>query len=298
MVLFKNLFHKPLSTELTITSSNGFHLRPVAQFSSLAKSFSCQVTASFNGNTVDTKSVNTLLSLSLEKGDSFTLITQGKKAEEALNQLQRLFEALMQDDKEIKQIKKTAYSYEGSVLEGEIISEGIAIASTYTYRTQEVQHKSDMHFKEALHASLDELDVLYTTQKGNENADIYLAQKELLASLGKQSQTLPEFEQCIESESNKLLGTKLDSKRSDYHDILQRVRKHLGLEVKVTFPDTPFILLCTDLLPSEIDQLLDTKVAGVILKETSVNSHTAILLRAEGICSLIADTQSLSLIHI
>ena len=293
MALFKNLFPKPLSTQLTVTSDNGFHLRPVAQFSSLAKSFSCQITATFKNRTVDTKGVNTLLSLSLERGDTFTLVAKGKKADEALEALQLLFETLMQDDKEIKQIEKTAYSYEGAVLEGEIISEGIAIASTYTYRTQEVQHKSDMHFKEALHASLDELDVLYSTQKENENAGIYLAQKELLASLGNESHTLPEFEQRIETESNKLLGTKLDSKRSDYQDILQRVKKHLGLEVKVTFPDTPFILLCTDLLPSDIDHLQQTKVVGVILKETSVNSHTAILLRAAGICSLITDTQAL-----
>ncbi len=293
MSLFKNLFSKPLSTQLTVTSNNGFHLRPVAQFSSLAKSFSCQITATFKNRTVDTKSVNTLLSLSLERGDTFTLVAKGKKADEALEKLQLLFETLMTDDQEIKQIEKTAYSYESSVLEGEIICGSIAVASTYTYRTQEVQHKSNTDFKEALYASLNELDVLYSTQKENENATIYLAQKELLASLGEKSQTLPELEQHIEEESKKLLGTKLDSKRSDYQDILQRVKKHLGLEIKATFPDKPFILLCNDLLPSDIDHLLQTKVEGVILKETSINSHTAILLRAAGICSLIADTQSL-----
>ncbi len=293
MSLFKNLFSKPLSVPLTVTSNNGFHLRPVAQFATLAKSFPCQITATFHNKSVDAKGVNTLLSLSLEKGDTFTLVAKGKKAEEALEKLQRLFETLMQDDKEIKKIEKTAYSYEGAVVEGEIISEGITIASTNTYRTQEVQHTSDMNFKDALHAGIDELGVLYSVHKENENASIYLAQKELLASLGNESQTLPEFEALIETESNKLLGTKLDSKRSDYQDILQRVKRHLGLEVKVTFPDSPFILLCDDLLPSEIDHLQQTKVEGVILKETSVNSHTAILLRASGICSLIADTQSL-----
>ncbi|WP_373031961.1 HPr family phosphocarrier protein [Sulfurovum sp.] len=293
MFLFKNLFPKPLSTQLTVTSNNGFHLRPVAQFASLAKSFSCHITATFKDRTVDTKGVNTLLSLSLERGDTFTLIAKGKKADEALEKLQLLFETLMHDDKEIKQIERTAYRYQGSILEGEIISQGIAIASTYTYHTQEVQHKSTIQFEEALHASVRELDILYTKQKEDENAGIYLAQKELLASLGDTCQTLAEFEQRIEEESKKLLGTKLDSKRSDYQDILQRVKKHLGLEVNVTFPDRPFILLCNDLLPSEIDTLLDTKVAGVILKETSVNSHTAILLRASGICSLVANTQSL-----
>lgn len=294
MSLFKNLFSKPLSTQLTVTSNNGFHLRPVAQFSSLAKSFSCHITATFKDKTVDTKSVSTLLSLSLEQGDTFTLVTKGKKAALAREQLQILFETLMQQDKEIQQIQKTAYSYEGSVLQGEIISAGIAIASIHKYNAKEVQHKSNMPFKEALQKSIDELDVLYAAQKDNDNAEIYLAQKELLSSLGEKSHTLAELEQSVEEESKKLLGTKLDSKRSDYQDILQRVKKHLGLEIKITFPDTPFILLCTDLLPSEIDSLLDTKVVGVILKETSVNSHTAILLRASGICSLIADTQTLT----
>ena len=293
MALFKNLFYKPLSTQLTVTSSNGFHLRPVAQFSSLAKSFSCQVTATFKGKTVDTKSVNTLLSLSLDKGDTFTLIVQGKKAEEALKELHLLFETLMKDDKEIQKIEKASYTYEGEITQGEIISEGIAIASTYPYTVKEIQHKSEMSFQNALSESIEELEALYNIKKEDKNAGIYLAQKELLTSLGDTCQTLEELETEVKEESKKLLGTKLDSKRSDYLDILQRVKKHLGLEIKVTFPDSPFILLCTDLLPSEIEHLQQTKVAGVILKETSINSHTAILLRAAGICSLIADIDSI-----
>lgn len=293
MFLFKNLFSKPLSVQLTVTSNNGFHLRPVAQFASLARSFPCQITATFNNKSVDSKSVNTLLSLSLERGDTFTLVAQGKNAEVALEALQRLFETLMQDDKEIKQIDKTTYSYEGSVIEGEIISEGIAIALTYTYHTTEVQHQSKMDFNAALSKSIEELETLYHDKGKEENATIYLAQKELLSSLGTHCHTLREIEEKVEEESRNLVGTKLDTKISDYQDILQRVKKHLGLEIQVTFPNKPFILLCKDLLPSEIDQLQQTNVAGVILKETSINSHTAILLRASGICSLIADTQNL-----
>ena len=292
MSLFKHFFPKPLFTQLTVTSNNGFHLRPVAQFASLAKSFPAQITAATKHKTVDAKAVNALLSLSLEKGDSFTLSIKGKKAEEALQSLLVLFETLMQNDKEVKKIEKTAYIYEGSVTEGEIISQGVAIAPAYRYSSEEVQHKNDLNFQEAHAQSIDELESLYASRKEKENAMIYLAQRGLLSSLGEISQSLVEFEALIEEESRKLAGTRLDAKRSDYRDILQRVKKHLGLEVKVTFPDTPFILLCNDLLPSEIDMLLETKVLGVILKETSVNSHSAILLRAAGICSLIADTKT------
>lgn len=293
MSFFKNLFSKPQTKQLSITSNNGLHLRPVAQFVSVAKTFSCQITATFKDKTVDAKGVNSLLSLSLEKGDSFTLVTKGKKAEEALEELHTLFETLMHNDKEVKQIGKETYSYEGSALEGEVISEGIAIAPLYNYTVKEILQKSDLSFQEALHKSMDELEALYTTHQKNDTATIYLAQKELLASLGQKSQTLTEFEQLVEKESQQLLGTKLDSKRSDYQDLLQRVKKHLGVELKVTFPDTPFILLADDLLPSQIDTLAKTKISGVILKETSTNSHTAILLRGAGITSLIADTTRL-----
>jgi len=293
MSLFKHFFSKLQTKQLSITSNNGFHLRPVAQFVTVAKTYSCQITATFKDKTVDAKGVNSLLSLSLEKGDSFTLLTKGKKADEALRELHTLFESLMLNDKEIKQIEKEAFNYEGSIIEGEIISEGIAIAPLYNYSVKEEIHESNVSFQEALHKSLDELEALYSRSQKKDHALIYLAQKELLASLGQDSQTLTDLEQLVEKESQQLLGTKLDSKRSDYQDLLQRVKKHLGVELKVTFPDTPFILLADDLLPSEIDTLAKTKVSGVILKETSANSHTAILLRGAGITSLIADTTQL-----
>ncbi len=294
MSFFKNLFSKPQSKQLSITSGNGFHLRPVAQFVSVAKTYSCQITATFKDKTVDAKGVNSLLSLSLEKGDSFTLLTKGKQAKEAIEALHTLFESLMRNDKEVQQIEKESYSYEGDTIEGEIISEGIAIAPIYHYKAEEILHQSDLDFQEATDKSLDELEVLYTTQQKNDNAGIYLAQKELLISLGQKTQTLTELEQLVEEESQQLRGTKLDSKRSDYQDLLQRVKKHLGIELKVTFPDTPFILLADDLLPSQIENISKTPVLGVILQDTSINSHTAILLRGAGISSLIADTSLLN----
>ncbi len=294
MSLFSNLFSKPQTKQLSITSNNGFHLRPVAQFVSVAKTYSCQISATFKDKSVDAKGVNSLLSLSLEKGDSFTLLTKGKQAKEAIEALHTLFESLMRNDKEVQQIEKESYSYEGDTIEGEIISEGIAIAPIYHYKAEEILHQSDLDFQEATDKSLDELEVLYTTQQKNDNAGIYLAQKELLISLGQKTQTLTELEQLVEEESQQLRGTKLDSKRSDYQDLLQRVKKHLGIELKVTFPDTPFILLADDLLPSQIENISKTPVLGVILQDTSINSHTAILLRGAGISSLIADTSLLN----
>ncbi|MBA1420469.1 MAG: HPr family phosphocarrier protein [Epsilonproteobacteria bacterium] len=287
MQLFKNLFSKPLSIQLTVTSSNGFHLRPVAQFVNEAKSFACSVEATLHGKTVDAKKVNTLLSLSLEKEDTFKLTTQGKEAEKALQSLQTLFNTLMQDDKEVVAIEKESASYIGEVLEGDIISKGVAITSAYRYKTEEIQHDNTLSFNEAIaqtHKSLEAQDT-----------DIALAQKALLTSLEEKSTSLETLEQNIHKEIDALQGTKLSAKIVDYQDILQQVKKALGLEVKVTFPKDAFILLADDLLPSEIAMLANTEIQGVILKETSINSHTAILLRASGIASLIADISEIPL---
>jgi len=289
MQLFKNLFSKPLSTQLTVTSSNGFHLRPVARFTTLAKTFHCDVLASLNGKSVDAKKVNTLLSLSLEKQDTFTLTTQGKDAQKALTTLQTLFETLMKDDVEVTSIKKESSNYTGETLEGDIISKGVAIATATVYKTETIQHDNSLTFKEAIEKTIQDL------ENKSDDSDIYLAQKELLLSLSEQCDSLDELETLVMEESNKLQGTKLSAKIVDYQDILQQVKTALGMEVKVLFPEHNFILLANDLLPSEIALLSTTKVQGVVLKETSINSHTAILLRASGIPSLIADTSKIPL---
>jgi len=295
MQFFKNLFSKPLSTQLKVTSSNGFHLRPVARFTTLAKSFGCDVTATFKGKSVDAKKVNTLLSLSLEKHDTFTLTTQGKEAQKALTALQTLFETLMQDDVEVLTIEKERAHYEGETLEGDIIARGVAIAPASVYKTETLQHESTLTFQDAVDKTIKALEETYTIQKESNNADIYLAQKALLSTVAEKCDSIEKLGRAVAEESSKLKDTKLSAKISDYQDILQQVKRALGLEVKVMFPQDDFILLADDLLPSEIALLSDTQVQGVILKETSINSHTAILLRASGIPSLIADTSRIPL---
>ena len=292
MSFFKNLFSKPFSCQLTVTSSNGFHLRPVAQFVNLAKSFSSSVEASFEGKTVDAKKVNALLSLSLEKEDTFTLAIQGKDAEQALEAIEILFLALMQEDKEVENIEKTSHTYESEAFEGEIIAKGIALAPLHRYTVESTQHESTLSFKEAVEASITALE--------SSHSDIHLAQKELLLAVQENAQTLETLEVLITQECQNLEGTKLSAKIADYQDILQRVKSHLGLEKKLIFPEDAFIFLADDLLPSEIEILSKSNVAGVILKETSINSHTAILLRAAGIASLIlnAAVESNKALHI
>ena len=289
MGFFSDFFSKPASTMLTITSANGFHLRPVAQFVNLAKTFPCELTAEFKQKTVNAKAVNTLLSLGLEQEDSFKLQARGKDAKEAVQRLEAFFAELMQGDREMETLDKEDSLYEGPVIEGEIISRGIAIAAVHRYKERENRTENGVGFSEALAKSLEELDALYRTHAQNEDAGIYLAQRELLQAIAEQAGSLEIFEETISEESARLVGSKMEAKITDYKDILQRVKKQMGFSVEMLLPETPVILLAKDLLPSQIEQLQQMQVEGVVLKETTLTSHTAILLRAAGIPSLITD---------
>jgi len=287
MQFFKNIFSKRHTTSLTVTSNNGFHLRPVAQFVAKAKESSYAITATFNGKTVNAKAVNTLLSLNLDKGDTFTLSIKSKEGEKTLKGLTHTFKMLMIDDVEEEAIEKKSQSYEGDVLEGQAIYEGIVIAPLVAYESKENYLKNNLSFDEAIKLSIKELDTLYETYKTSSDARIYLAQKELLLSHHHHGQSLELFTKGIQEASLALKGGKLESKIADYKDLLRRVKSHLGYTYEVTYPTTPFILLCDDLLPSEVATLEESEVQGVILQKTSSSSHSAILLRSAGIVSII-----------
>ena len=64
-----------------------------------------------------------------------------------------------------------------------------------------------MDFRTALSQSTKELETLYRNKEDDENAAIYLAQKELLISLGNDSQTLTEFEEKVEEVKEEVIET-------------------------------------------------------------------------------------------
>lgn len=288
MTFFKKLFYTPIQSTHTISTSSGFHLRPIAQFVAIAKEYTCDIVLLSNKRRVSAKSINDVLSLSLEQHHTFTLICHGKDAPQASLALKNCFILLMKHEPQLmpKQNHKETHHYQGNILEAETLASGIAIAPLYYYEEKRHFSGSPHSFEEALAQSLKELSLFTPNNQG-----IYLAQKALLLSLAQEVQGFKAFEHKLNLSSQALKGTKLEAKQSDYQDILQRMQKHLGIEIEVSYPSTPFILLADDLLPSHIEALKDTAVKGVILKETSPLSHTAILLRASGIPSVIANIQ-------
>ena len=289
MNFLKKLFNTKttITTTLTVTSSNGFHLRPIAKFVAEAKRFDATITLEADGNEVSATQVPNILSLSLEQGDSFQLKCRGKEAKEASEELSQLFKELMRDDKEVEEIKQEEEEYEANALRGETIAKGVAIAPMVQY--EKVEQKGDgqgVPLQEALQETKKELDRLYHRNREKDEAQIFLAQKELL-----NSELFEKNFHNIEKEIEALKGTKFESRISDYRDLKERILGYMGRVTKLNLPTTPYILLADDLIPSDIGEVVKTPIQGVILQKGTATSHASILLRAEAIPSMIINEE-------
>ena len=293
MNFLKSIFktEKPIETTLTITSSNGFHLRPIAQFANEAKKFDAFITITAYDESVSATQVPKILSLSLEKGESFTLQCIGKDAKEASEHLSNFFKELMKNDKKVETIVQEEENYEAPALNGISVSFGISIAPLVRYQvTNNVSHNNNkLSINEAINLTMKELLEAYEENKEKEEAQIFLAQKELLSSelFEQHFATKEVFENTIADEIKKLKNTKFESRIADYQDLKQKVLAHIGIESTLKLPTTPYILLAEDLLPSEIPKLNNTPIKGVVLKKGTPTSHASILLRSFAIPAVI-----------
>jgi len=283
--------HTPFLTTLTITSENGLHLRPIAKFVNEVKQFNAEISLLAHDQEVQATHVPKILSLSLEKGENFTLKCQGEEALEASAYLTDFFEKMMQEDEVIKEIVQEEEKYEAKAIKGKSIAKGIAIAPLTLYETRKISQTKNtgLSIKDAIRKAKDELYDLYQANKTQHEAQIFLAQKELISAdiFRYECSTVRKFLEIIREEVNRLENTKFSSRIPDYRDVEQRVLKHLGMTSIVEVPSKPYILLADDLLPSEVMKLHDTLIEGVILQKGTATSHASILLRSFAIPSMI-----------
>jgi phosphocarrier protein FPr len=292
MNFLKKIFKKQNSatSTLTITSSNGFHLRPIAKFANEAKKFNSDISIIAFDEEVPATQVPKILSLSLEKGESFTLKCVGEDAQEASAHLTSFFQDLMEDDKEQETLTQTDENYESPSLNGISVVPGIAIAPlVYCKAVENINSEKSLSINVAIELVKDELETLYNENKSNSEADIYLAHKELLSSeLFQQNfKDVKQLKKSINTEIEKLKGSKFESRIADYKDIQQQILKHIGITTTLTLPQQPYILLVDDLLPSDVPKLVDSPIQGVVLKQGTPTSHASILLRSFAIPTVI-----------
>ncbi len=290
----KLLKQKPkiTKTTLTITSSNGFHLRPIAKFVNEVKKFDAKVTIIAFNQEVSALQVPKILSLALDSGDSFELKVEGEKSKEISGHLSNFFKKLMADDTKIEIAKQEDENYQSNSIIGHTIAKGVGVAPLIRYRIKmSIDTKNSISIKEAINLTKDKL--LELSKNKEKNSDIFLAQKELLSSevFNQEFKNLEDFKSTINSEIEKLKDTKFESRISDYRDLEKNVLNHLGIKSILELPDSPYILLADDLLPSEVEQIAKSAIEGVILENGTLMSHASILLRSNNIPSIIIDSK-------
>ncbi|AEW44472.1 histidine-containing phosphocarrier protein of the phosphotransferase system (PTS) [Serratia symbiotica str. 'Cinara cedri'] len=80
--------------EITITAPNGLHTRPAAQFVKEAKSFTSDITVTYNGKNVSAKSLFKLQMLGLSKGTVVSIEATGEDEQQAVKHLAKLMTEL------------------------------------------------------------------------------------------------------------------------------------------------------------------------------------------------------------
>ncbi len=81
-----------LTHTVYVTNPLGLHIRPASQIAKLLQNYTSSVFISFNGQTVDARSVMSLLVLSVKQDSAIDLIIEGVDAEETLEVLRGAFE--------------------------------------------------------------------------------------------------------------------------------------------------------------------------------------------------------------
>lgn len=76
-----------MEKDFIITNKNGLHARPATALVSLASRFDCDITITYDGLTVNFKSIMNVLSLGLKRGSLITIRTDGTDEVEALKEI-------------------------------------------------------------------------------------------------------------------------------------------------------------------------------------------------------------------
>lgn len=81
------------SLELTVENPVGLHARPATLFVKVAQKHQAEITVSYDGKTVNAKSLLSLLTLGVHRGGVILVAAEGSDEEDALTALGELVES-------------------------------------------------------------------------------------------------------------------------------------------------------------------------------------------------------------
>jgi len=79
-----------MEKEFVITNEQGIHARPATNLVQKANQFKSDISLTFNGDTVDLKSIMGVLSLGVTRGSSISIRVEGEDEHEAMQQITKM----------------------------------------------------------------------------------------------------------------------------------------------------------------------------------------------------------------
>lgn len=86
---------------VVVSNENGLHIRPATMISKCAIQFQSKIELQANNQTVDARSIMSILLLAATKGTAVTITAEGPDHREAASAIAEIFKMGFQDDAEI-----------------------------------------------------------------------------------------------------------------------------------------------------------------------------------------------------
>ncbi|MGU3664979.1 phosphoenolpyruvate--protein phosphotransferase [Methylobacterium sp. A49B] len=310
----------------TVDYPTGLHARPAAHWVEVAKTCAARIQVRHGAQVADAKSLIGLLQLGLRCGEAVTISAEGDDEAGALARICAAVTGLSAGEKAAAQraaeaAAKAAGPVAGwnpadrpTTLAGIGASPGLSIAPIHVLASADLvvpdapepltTGADRLHH--ALGATADQLKALADDTErrlGKADAGIFRAQAELIADtdlITLACQLMVEghgvayaWHAAVDRLAGQLaaLGNPvLAGRAADLRDVGRRVLAQIdpALRSGHALPDSPCILVASDLAPSDTAGLDPARVIGLATAQGGPTSHTAILARTLGIPALVA----------
>lgn len=292
----------------------GLHARPAARVVETVSHFDAQVSISRHEQTVQAHSINQILTLAAQQGDTLLFRAQGPEASGVLAALQRLaaanFNELPEEPLPPPPLALTTHIDRPATCQGLPVSAGVAygpatfyqpvVASVTEKRVTDPAQEWE-RLQAALATTKAELETLQQASLariGQAEAAVFAAQIALLSDPDLQDAAHDlVFDQKLNAEAAWVRVTDAMAQRlqnvdqpywqqraADLHDVQSGLLRQLsGAPNDLPVFERPGILLARDLPPTVVALLRPEAVLGIVLEQGGATSHSAVLARGLGI---------------
>jgi len=309
-----------ICAQAKVIDEAGMHARPASLLTQQAALYEKTEIRVRNGErSANAKSMAALLTMGAKQGDDIIISAQGEQAQTAVDTLAGLINDGLDNQgnnqnanyNPLAGLPALINPAGNSLLKGLAASPGIAIARSFLLEKidrdiKKIACDAEIELNKlhnALQQAISETDQLHQKllEKAPNEASILSAQKQLLNDeiivqecqklIAQGNSATWSWQQAMNSQIEILTtleDERLRARIADLSDVSERVINILQPTTqKISYPEQDFILLASDLTPSQTANLEGLPIKGIATELGGPNSHMAILARALGIPAVV-----------